>query len=318
MIWFLARRIGVGVVVLVGLSAASFFFFASRTDPYQGHSLWPQYWTWLRGVWGGSSLHPLGGSIAVALERTLMLLGYSLLLVTVIGIAMAGVAALVRGSIVDLLLRTFSYLAWGIPSFLVALLIQQLLNLNGTGHGVGPFPIAGWPGSCPAGLGIDAGTIRPCAAAGSGLTYALNVARYLTFPALTLALAFVGYHSRQLRSALIDTLSAPYIVTARAKGLSETRIVLRHALRGSMVTFAAGLLSDFGAMFGAALAVDYIFKLGGLGSLFIALFPQNGPGILNVYAFQLILMATAAFVIVSSLLAELAVVALDPRIRAQR
>ena len=315
MIWFLVRRVVVGFVVLAGLSVASFFFFASRTDPYQGHPLLPQYWRWLKGMWGGSSLHALGS--AVPLERTLMLLGYAFVLVVVIAIGLAVTAAVLRGSVIDLLLRSFSYLAWGVPSFLVALLIQQLLDLNGSGHGLGPFPIAGWPGFCPAGLGLDAGTIQPCPAAGSGLTYALNILRYLTFPALTLALAFIGYHARQLRSALLETLGEPYIVTARAKGLSERRVVLRHALRGSMVTFTAGLLSDFGAILGTALAVDFIFKLGGLGSFFIQLFPQNGPAFIDVYAVQLLLVLTAAFVILSSLVAELVVVVLDPRIRAQ-
>jgi ABC-type dipeptide/oligopeptide/nickel transport system permease component len=317
MIGFLARRIVVGTVVLAGVSIGSFCFFASRTDPYRGHPLLPQYWTWFRGIWDGSSLHPLGGSVFAALERTSMLLGFALVLVTAIVLALAIVAACFRGSMLDLVLRAFAYLAWGTPAFLLALLIQQLLNVNGSGHGLGPFPIAGWPGSCPAGLGIDAGTIRPCPAAGSGVTHALNILRYLTFPALTLALAFVGYHARQLRSALVDTLGLPYIVTARAKGLSETRVVVRHALRVSLIPFAAGLLSDFGAIFGAALAVDFIFKLGGLGSVFIGLFPQGGPASLDVYALQLILVLTAAIVILSSLLAELAVVVLDPRIRAQ-
>lgn len=315
MVWFLVRRVGLGLLVVGALSVASFLFFASRTDPYRGSPLLPQYWTWLHGMWGGSSLHPLGGTIFTALERTLMLLGYTLVLIAVISVVIAAVAAHRRGSTVDLLLRAFAYLAWGAPSFLVALLIQQLLNINGTGHGLGPFPIAGWPGSCPAGLGIDAGTIRPCPAAGSGGLYALNVVRYLTFPAVTLALAFVGYHARQLRSALVDTLGAPYIVTARSKGLGEVRILVGHALRVSAVTFTAGLLADFGAIFGSALAVDYIFKLGGLGSLFISLFPQSGPGFLNVYALQLVIVLTAGFIVVASILADLAVVVLDPRIR---
>lgn len=313
------RRLGLGVVVLAGLSAASFCFFASQTEPYSEHPLLPQYWGWLKGLFSGASFHPLPGhELLDALGHTACLLAVGLLLVVVLSVAFAVTAARWRGSGLDLLLRAMSYLTWAVPAFLLALLIQDLTNTLGNAHGLGPFPIAGWPGSCPAGIGLDSGTINPCPAAGTGAVYVLNVLRYLALPALTLALAFVGLHGRYLRSALVETLDAPFVVTARAKGLSERRVLLRHALRASLVTFSAVLLADFGAVLGTVLAVDWIYQVHGLGWLFVSQFPQASDAPLNVDALELLVLVIAAVVIVFSLLGELAVVTLDPRLRGER
>jgi peptide/nickel transport system permease protein len=129
-----------------------------------------------------------------------------------------------------------------------------------------------------------------------------------------LAAGFVGLHARYLRTSLVVALAAPYATTARAKGLSERNVVLRHALRNSLVTFAAAVLADFGAVFGAALAIDAIFRLNGLGTLFISTLNPNVP-VLDAYQLQLLLLMTGVLLLASSLLSELAVVWLDPRAR---
>jgi peptide/nickel transport system permease protein len=102
------------------------------------------------------------------------------------------------------------------------------------------------------------------------------------------------------------------VTTARAKGLSERQVVIRHALRTSVVPFTSALLLDFGSIFGAAMAVDWVFNLGGIGSLFV----QTIAGeTLDPSAVQLILVLTAALVLLMSLLADLTVAWLDPRVR---
>lgn len=314
----MVRRLGLGVAVLAGLSLASFCFFASQTAPFSGHPLLPQYWAWLKGLFSGPSLHPFPGpTLLYAVGHTACLLAGGMAVVVVLSVAFATFAAHRRGSALDLLLRATSYLAWGIPAFLLALLIQEGLQAAGTSHGLGPFPIAGWPGSCPAGIGINSGTITPCPAAGTGVHYVLNVLRYVTLPAVTLAAAFVGLHGRYLRSALVETLDAPFVVTARAKGLPERRVLVRHALRASLVTFASALLADFGTVLGSALAVDWIYQLHGLGWLFVLQFPTASYAPLNVDALQLLLLVIAAVVIVSSLVGELVVTSLDPRLRGE-
>jgi peptide/nickel transport system permease protein len=326
-----AKRLAVGVVVLAALSVVSFLFFAAQpgTTPSGRPVLW-EYWTWLKGVGSGRSLHLLSQPVPArlnlqpatmleALGHTAALLGAAFVLVVALSVAFALAAAMKRGSAFDLFLRGASYLAWAVPAFAVALIVQKVLNGVGGSHGVGPFPLAGWPGSCPAGLGLNYanhGSIQPCPAAGSGLHYALNLLRYIALPATVLAVGFVGLHGRYLRSSLLETLDEPFVTTARAKGVSERRVIVRHAMRASAPTFASAVLADFGAIFGAAMAVDWIFELNGLGTVLVSEFPISSFSPIDIYSVQLVLLLTGAFVIASSLLSELVVSWLDPRVRA--
>jgi peptide/nickel transport system permease protein len=329
---FVVKRVVLAVVVLAALSFVSFVFFASQTAPLKGHPVLPAYWTWVEGLWSGRSFHsltffsgvggrggpaPLWPGLLPAMEHTAMLLGGALLLVVVFSVGLAVVAARRAGSPLDVLLRASFYLAWGVPAFLLALLIQFAVNAVGGSHGAGPFPIAGWPGTCPIGIGLNFGTLT-CPPAGTGVHYVLDLLRYLTLPVLALGIGFVGLHARYLRSSLVDALGTPYVVTARAKGLSETRVIFRHALRTSLVSFVSALLADFGAVFGAAMAVDWTFQLNGLGTLLVRSFPIESFSPIDTYSVQLLLLVTAAFVIVSSVASELAVGWLDPRVRAER
>jgi peptide/nickel transport system permease protein len=318
---FVIRRLLLAAAVVFAFSFLSFIFFAGRFEPLKEHPVLPQYWTWLRGIPSGRSLSRGSGvvfderlwpTLLPSLAHTLVLLALTLLLVVVFALAFATVGAVIRGSALDVLLRASAYLAWGIPAFLLALIVQQVLNAIGGSRGVGPFPIAGWPGSCPTGIGINAGTISPCPAAGGGIDYLGNVLRYVTLPALALSVSFVGLHGRQLRSLLVVALGAPFTTTARAKGLPERTVVLRHALRASLATFVAALLADFGAIFSAALAIDWVFQLNGLGSLFIEEVNPNVPT-LDAYAVQLLLLVTGGLLVLFSLLSDLVVPLLDPR-----
>jgi peptide/nickel transport system permease protein len=168
-------------------------------------------------------------------------------------------------------------------------------------------------------LGLNAGTFVPCPAAGTGVGYVVNVIRSVTLPALTLAAGFVGLHARYLRTSLSVALDAPYTTTARAKGLPERLVLLRHAMRNSLATFLGAMLADVGAIFGASLAIDWIFQLNGIGSLFIRELGINnisGNSIfIDVYAVEALLLVTALILLVSSFLSEFVVFALDPRAR---
>jgi ABC-type dipeptide/oligopeptide/nickel transport system permease component len=86
-------------------------------------------------------------------------------------------------------------------------------------------------------------------------------------------------------------------------------------LRIALAAFISGLLADIGAIFGAALAVDVVFRLNGLGTLLISMFPINSYSPIDVYAVQLLLLITGGFVLLSGALADTFVAALDPRLR---
>lgn len=248
-----------------------------------------------------------------ALGRTAALLAMTMVVVLVFALLIGCVSASTRGSMLDIVLRCFTYLGWAIPAFLLALVLQQTVGKVAGGSGLGWFPIAGWAGKCPGGLGIDLHTFR-CPAAGTGLTYVGHVVDHLVLPAFALAAGFVGLHARYLRASLIESLDAPFATVARAKGLPERKVVLRHALRNSLATFLAAILTDFGAIFGASLAVDWVFHLGGLGSLFVAILNINSTvPFLDTYAMELLLLIGGAWVLLASILSEVAVGLLDPR-----
>lgn len=319
MLRFLVRRVALAVVVLLTMSFASFCFFASTYLPLKGTPLFPAYWRWLRGVPTGNSLGhgllgPLWPVVVPAVAHTLVLLALSLVFVVVVAVALGCLAAASRGSALDVMLRVGSYLGWAVPPFILGLVLQQTLGNATGGSGLGWFPAGGWAGECPGGLGIDLHTFR-CPSVGTGVTFVGNTLWYLMLPAIALAVGFIGLHSRYLRSSLTGVLDAPYITTARAKGVSERQVILRHALRNSLITFVPALVNDFGAIFGASLAVDLLFSLNGLGTLFVrVLNVSGGAPILDTYAMQLLLLIGGVLVLTASVLGELAVGLLDPRV----
>ncbi|MGH3000529.1 MAG: ABC transporter permease subunit, partial [Gaiellaceae bacterium] len=291
------------------------------STPGQATVLW---WGWLKGVPSGRSFGQVcGGDIGAplwpALGHTAALLAATALLIVVFAVLLGTIAASRAGSALDVLLRGFAYAVWAVPAFVLALGLQSVFNWAGSRYGFHAFGTSGWPGSC---LG-QGGVILPsseCGPTSTGLTYVADVVRHLVLPAVALAAAFIGIHSRYLRSSLLVALAAPYTTTARAKGLPERLVILRHALRNSLATFTSALLLDVGAIFGAAMAVDWVFQLNGLGTLFIVDIAGIGlgadsPRYLNPYAIEALLTIAALFVVASSFVAEVAIASFDPRAR---
>lgn len=319
---FLLRRLIIGLFAMFVALSLSFFYFASKFFPLRGTSTWHAYWVWLRGIPTGHSLlhgllypHMLP-MVGAAFGRTMLLLALSLVIVVVIAVPVGCISAATNGSALDFVLRIGTYVAWAVPGFVVAIVLQDGFGRIPGGWGVGWFPPVGWAGNCPNGQGVDQHNFQ-CPAAGHGLMHVGQVLYHLTLPALALALAFVGMNARYLRAALVDALDAPHVTVARAKGLTERTLVLQHGLRNAFVTFVPALISGLGLVFGAALVVDYIFQLGGVGTLFINLLQYTTEGIVAVdtYALQFLLLLGAAVLLASSVLSEAVVALLDPRMR---
>ena len=319
---FLLRRLVFGLVAMFVAMSLTFYYFASKFYPLRGTSTWHAYWVWLRGIPTGRSLthgliYPhLLPIVGAAFGRTMLLLALTLVIVILISIPVGCISAATRGSSLDFMLRIGTYVAWAVPGFVVAIVLQDGFGRVAGGWGLGWFPPVGWAGSCPGGQGVDQHNFQ-CPAAGHGLTHVGQVLYHLTLPALALALGFIAVNARYLRNALVDTLDSPYITVARGKGLTEREILVRHALRNAFVTFVPALVSGFGLIFGAALAVDFIFKLGGVGTLFLTWLPYQADGIIQVdiYALMLLLLIAAAFMIAVSTFSEAVVALLDPRMR---
>ena len=133
----------------------------------------------------------------------------------------------------------------------------------------------------------------------------------LIFPWLTLAVLYIGIYARVLRSALVDAQEEDYVRTARAKGLTERRVMLRHALRMSMIGFVSLFGLDFGALVGgSALLTEVVFGLHGVGKLtYDSLQNLDLPVILAT------VMYAAFFVVFVNAIVDLLYAVLDPRVR---
>jgi peptide/nickel transport system permease protein len=217
------------------------------------------------------------------------LVGSALLLVIVASILVGALCARNRGSLLDVALRLAAYASWSVPVFLVAFLGARFLS----GHPVYNGP----PSHRTFVLGPPSG----------GVT---GWFRHMTLPVLALSIGLIGVYARYLRSALLVNLSMQYATAARAKGLTESRVVIVHALRNSVAPFVSSLALEIGAIVGASIAADWIFGLGGLASFTVQALSQSDP-----FTLTAIVVTLSAFVMLFVTLADLFVAWLDPRAR---
>jgi peptide/nickel transport system permease protein len=152
--------------------------------------------------------------------------------------------------------------------------------------------------------------VLPAGGTGAGETSSLlGQPVYLILPVVSLTLASVGGYLRYIRASMIETLSRDWIRTARAKGLSERGVILRHALRPALIPVATVVGIDFGALFSGALVTETVFAYPGMGRLIYDAVLGNDYNL----ALAALLVATA-FTLAGSLLSDMAYVLLDRRI----
>jgi len=138
----------------------------------------------------------------------------------------------------------------------------------------------------------------------------LEWAEHLILPWVTLAIVYVGIYSRVLRSNMLDAMNEDYVRTARAKGLSERRVMTRHVLRNSLIPIVTLFGLDFGALLGGAIVVEAVFSLNGIGQYaYESLINTDLPPIMAIVLFG------AFFVVLFNALVDVAYAYLDPRIR---
>ncbi len=244
---------------------------------------------WLGGVVRGdlgrslASDLPVGGLVGRALALTLPLALLALGFALVVGLPLGTVAALRPGSWLDLATVGFLQLGQAIPGFWLGIFLIEILSVR-----LGWLPAGGFPG-------WEAG--------GEALAH-------LVLPAVALGLPWGAYLARMARAALAEVLSAPYIRTARGKGLPEGQVVLRHAFRPALVPLltAAGL--TLGRLVAGAIVIEHLFGLPGLGQLALGAVRARDLPLLSGSA-----LTVAGLVAGVSLVVDLLYGALDPRVR---
>ena len=209
----------------------------------------------------------------------------------VVSVLMGLVAAVFRGTAIDTTLMILGLIGISMPVFWLG----EVVNLISQSRFHHSFLFSWVPP-----LGYTPLTESP-----------LGWFKLLLLPWLTLAVLYIGIYARVLRSALIEAQEQDYVRTARAKGLTERRVLVRHALRTSMIAFVSLFGLDFGALVGGgALLTEVVFGLHGVGKLtFDSL--QN----LDLPVIMATVMYAAFFVVVANAVVDLLYAWLDPRVR---
>jgi peptide/nickel transport system permease protein len=248
-----------------------------------------QYLSYLGGVVRGDlgesfrDGQPVLDVVVVRLPRTMLLGGMALGFELFIGLTIGLVAALRRGSTIDALAMSGSYLGVSTPSFLVGLVVLELFAFR-----------LGW---LPAG--------------GYGVTMGEHVEHAL-LPSLTLAVVGAATYARMLRSELIETLRADYVRTARSKGLSRGRVVVVHALRNAILPIVTLLGMSMPLLVAGAIVTETVFGWPGIGRLAVeAITSLDVPLLLGIVLFG------AVAVQLGNFLADVAVSRIDRRVKSE-
>lgn len=257
------------------------------------------YWEWVRKLlvldFGISRKdgRPVSERIAEALPITLSLNIISMVIVYIISIPMGIVSALRKDTLYDRLTSLVLFILYSLPSFWVGLLL--LLFLGG-GEYLNLFPLGG--------------IISDWAADKPFLTRALDVMWHLVLPVITLTYGGFAFLSRYMRANLLEVINQQYILTARAKGLSNARVVFVHAFKNSLVPLVTLMASILPGLLGGSVIVESIFSIPGMGLLaFEAILARDIPVIMAIEAIA------AVLTLMGILVADLMYGIVDPRIR---
>ena len=223
-------------------------------------------------------------TIAHALPVTLQLALFSMLIATVIGIGAGVVAAVRRRTASEWAANSVALLGLSVPNFWFGLMAVLVFAI--------------------------AYTVLPASGFVSFTDDPAESIRHLLLPAIVLGSGLAAVIMRQTRSAMIEALGTDYVRTARAKGLGGTQVVLRHALRNSLIVVTTIVGLQLGALISGAVVTEQIFVLPGFGKLTIdAVFTRDYPMI------QGVVLVTATAYIGINLLVDLLYSVIDPRIR---
>jgi peptide/nickel transport system permease protein len=252
--------------------------------------LWLQYWHWLSGILHGrmgQSLvmdRPAGPLILDALGRSAILAGSSFAIVASLGIALGVHAATHQGRASDRAMTLAQFVFIAVPDFFWAILAVVVF--------------ASWLHWLPA-TGYAPTT--------DGL---LAWASHLVLPVVVLSIGLLAHISRLTRAAMLEALRSRYVLMARAKGMSERRVLWRHAAPNAMLPTITILAIDFGLLIGGVVVVETVFAYPGLGRLLVFAIEHHDLPLLQ--AGMLVLTTIYAL---ANLIADLGYAALNPRIR---
>ena len=254
-----------------------------RAEYHLDQPFWMQYLLYLKGVFTldfGKSFNqqPVIDVMARAFPTTMALAVYALAIESIFGITLGTIAGVRRGGWFDSTILVFSLLLISVPTFVLGFVLQFLLGFK---------------------LGV-----LPVTASAS-----VNMAS-LTMPAMVLGGVSLAYVIRLTRQSVSENVSADYVRTARAKGLTNRAVMTRHILRNSLIPVATFLGGDLGALMGGAIITEGIFNINGVGgTLWQAIRLGEAPTVVSITTVLVLVY------ILANLIVDLLYAVLDPRIR---
>ena len=232
---------------------------------------------------------PVSLLILERLPATLLLMVPALLLAVGLGVVLGVTAARRRGGVVDGVVAVGALVVYATPVFWLGLMLIVLFSIQ-----------LGW---------LPSGGMINVRAGHTGLAYALDVARHLLLPVATMALFYVAIYTRLMRASMLEVYSLDFITTARAKGVSATRVAWRHAARNALLPVVTLAGVQFGHLLGGSVLVETVFGWPGLGRLVFDSLLQRDLNLLLG-----ILFVSSVVVVLANLAVDLVYGLLDPRI----
>jgi peptide/nickel transport system permease protein len=322
MLSYIIRRLIYSVAVLIAASMLVFFFVTVSGDPLAPLYTTPnvsrssidaiadrknindpiakRYLYWVRDAvtdkFGTTLLdnRPILPDLWRVMKNTLQLVIVAELLAILLAVAIGVYSALRQYSFFDYSATSLSFLGLATPVFWLGLMVQVLIvyMFNWTGHRL--FPIA------------NLSDVDP----GKGIDFAIDRAHHLVMPVFVLMIASVATYSRYMRASMLEVVNSDYVRTARAKGLNERRVTMKHAFRNALIPLVTVVALNMGALLSGAIVTETVFSLDGMGLYFI-----NALGTADPYPVMAWLMITATMIIVFNLVADILYGILDPRVR---
>jgi peptide/nickel transport system permease protein len=320
MLTYILRRVLYSIPVLILSTFLSFAFVSLAGDPRQNLLANPRlsqenyhrlahtyhldvsipvrYWYWVQDVFThklGSSLltsQPIWPDITRVFGHTAQVIGLAEIIALALGIAVGIFSAVKQYSVFDYLFTSVSFLGYAMPTFWLALLLQILfVDIYLKWH-VRIFYTSG----------LNSGV--------QSNTWSFDRLQHIALPVATLSIISFALYSRYMRASMLDVISTDYIRTARAKGLPERLVVMRHVFRNALIPIVTVAALNVGTLLGGAIVTETVFSLDGMGFYFV-----NKLGQLDVYAVMGYLAVTATIIISFNLIADILYGYLDPRIR---
>ena len=319
MLTFVARRLLYSVPVLGISSFLSFVFVSEAGDPLsnlrqnprvtQGtlnalahtyhldQSVVVRYWYWVESVFTqklGVSLvtsQPIWPDLQRAMGHTLQVVLVANVIALLLGVAIGIYSAVRQYSLFDYTFTAVSFLGLAMPVFWLALLLQILfVDIYLKWH-LRIFYTSGLNNH-------------------GNATWSFDRLQHIALPVVTLTVVSFALYSRFMRASMLDVINSDFVRTARAKGLSEPKVILRHVVRNALIPVVTVTALNFGALLGGAIVTETVFTLDGMGFYFVQKLGQQ-----DVYAVMGYLVITSVAIILFNLLADVLYGFLDPRIR---